>query len=81
MPDKVEKIIFNLLSNAFKYTHPGKNIKLFIHEDENTVSIGVQDQGIGISENKRKSLFVRFETLLDRNLFAQNSSGIGLVAG
>ena len=76
--DKVEKIIFNLLSNAFKYTHPGKNIKLFIHEDENTVSIGVQDQGIGISENKRKSLFVRFETLLDRNLFAQNSSGIGL---
>lgn len=76
--DKVEKIIFNLLSNAFKYTHPGKNIKLFIHENEHTVSIGVQDQGIGISENKRKSLFVRFETLLDRNLFAQNSSGIGL---
>ena len=39
-----EKIIFNLLSNAFKYTPNGKMIKLFIHEDEETVSIGVQDQ-------------------------------------
>ena len=42
--DKYEKIIFNLLSNAFKYTPNGKMIKLFIHEDEETVSIGVQDQ-------------------------------------
>lgn len=38
----------------------------------------MQDQGIGISENKKASLFVRFETLLDKNLFNPNSSGIGL---
>ena len=75
--DKYEKIIFNLLSNAFKYTPNGKMIKLFIHEDEETVSIGVQDQGIGIAENKKKSIFVRFENLVDRNLF-NPSTGIGL---
>ena len=77
MDYKYEKIIFNLLSNAFKYTPNGKMIKLFIHEDEETVSIGVQDQGIGIAENKKKSIFVRFENLVDRNLF-NPSTGIGL---
>ena len=41
-------------------------------------AIGVQDQGIGISESKKSSLFVRFENLLDKNLFNQQSSGIGL---
>lgn len=76
--DKFEKIIFNLLSNAFKYTPNGKMITVFIREDEATVSIGVQDQGIGIAENKKKSLFVRFENLVDRNLFHQASTGIGL---
>lgn len=76
--DKLEKIVFNLLSNAFKYTPNGKMITIFIHEDESTVSIGVQDQGIGIAENKKKSLFVRFENLVDKNLFNQASTGIGL---
>jgi signal transduction histidine kinase len=50
--DKFEKIVFNLLSNAFKYTPNGKMITVFIREDEGTVSVGVQDQGIGIAENK-----------------------------
>lgn len=76
--DKVEKIIFNLLSNAFKYTPQGKMITLFIHNNEKSVAIGVQDQGIGIAENKKASLFIRFENLLDKNLFNQQSSGIGL---
>lgn len=76
--DKLEKIVFNLLSNAFKYTPNGKMITVFIREDEDTVSIGVQDQGIGIAENKKKSLFVRFENLVDKNLFNQASTGIGL---
>ena len=63
---------------AFKYTPQGKMITLFIHENEHNVAIGVQDQGIGISESKKASLFVRFENLLDKNLFNQQSSGIGL---
>lgn len=76
--DKVEKIVFNLLSNAFKYTQPGKTITVFIHDNEGSVTVGVQDQGIGIPESRKNSLFVRFETLLDKNLFNPNSSGIGL---
>lgn len=76
--DKLEKIVFNLLSNAFKYTPNGKLISVFIHEEETTVCLGIQDQGIGIAENRKKTLFVRFENLVDKNLFNQASTGIGL---
>ncbi|MDH6342103.1 signal transduction histidine kinase/ligand-binding sensor domain-containing protein/DNA-binding response OmpR family regulator [Parabacteroides sp. PFB2-12] len=76
--DHLEKIIFNLLSNAFKYTPVGKMIRVYVLENEKHISIGVQDQGIGIAANKKESLFVRFENLVDRNLFNQSSSGIGL---
>lgn len=76
--DKFEKVVFNLLSNAFKYTSNGKRISLFIREQEATIAVGVQDQGVGIAENRKKSLFVRFENLVDKNLFNQESTGIGL---
>lgn len=76
--DKLEKILFNLLSNAFKYTPQGKQIKVVITESGQEVSVAVEDQGIGIAENKQKSLFVRFESLVDKNLFNQSSTGIGL---
>lgn len=77
--DKFEKILFNLLSNAFKYTPDGKMITVFISEDETQISIGVQDQGIGIAESKRKSIFLRFENLVNNNLFNHSgSTGIGL---
>lgn len=76
--DKLEKILFNLLSNAFKYTPQGKQIKIVITETGAEVAITVEDQGIGIAENKQKSLFVRFENLVDKNLFNQSSTGIGL---
>ena len=76
--DKLEKILFNLLSNAFKYTPQGKQIKVVVQEEEKDVILAVEDQGIGIAENKQKSLFVRFENLVDKNLFNQASTGIGL---
>lgn len=76
--DKLEKILFNLLSNAFKYTPQGKEIKVIITEAEEEAAIAIEDQGIGISESKQKSLFIRFENLVDKNLFNQSSTGIGL---
>lgn len=76
--EKFDKILFNLLSNAFKYTKPGKMIRVFLLDEEKTCVVGVQDQGIGIAENKKESVFIRFENMVDRNLFDFNSTGIGL---
>jgi len=75
--DKVEKIMFNLLSNAFKYTLNGKAIRIKLTVKDENVSISVEDEGIGIAPEKLGSLFKRFETLAKYNIL-QPSSGIGL---
>jgi signal transduction histidine kinase/DNA-binding response OmpR family regulator/ligand-binding sensor domain-containing protein len=74
-PDKMEKIIFNLLSNAFKYTPDGQNISVAIVESDRYVNINISDSGVGISEAKRKVLFNRFEAFGSTSSY---STGIGL---
>ena len=74
---KFEKIFFNLLSNAFKYTPTDKSITVNITTKEKTVEIEVADEGIGIAVEKQHSLFQRFESLVKQNIL-QPSSGIGL---
>jgi len=81
--DKIEKIIFNLLSNAFKYTPKNGNIKLELNIQGNEIkmlSIKVSNTGKGISKEKLDSLFDRFlltDTVdkTDTDLFR---TGIGL---
>lgn len=76
--DKFEKILFNLISNAFKYTPSEKEIRVVIEDGEDSVSISVVDQGVGVSEEKQKSLFVRFESLAQTSPFGIPGTGIGL---
>lgn len=75
--DKFEKIIFNLISNAFKYTPANKAITVYADIIDNKLVTSVVDEGIGIDPQKRQTLFQRFETLVHRNIL-QPSSGIGL---
>lgn len=75
--DKFEKIFFNLLSNAFKYTPNGKKVTVNMITGSEQVTISVSDEGIGIAPEKQQSLFYRFETLAQYNIL-QPSSGIGL---
>ncbi|MGB6129750.1 MAG: response regulator [Psychrilyobacter sp.] len=57
---KVKQIIKNLISNAFKFTKQG-NIDLNIKEYDNKIKFEVSDTGVGISENKIKSIFDAFQ--------------------
>ncbi|MBX9189247.1 response regulator [Bacteroides sp. K03] len=74
--DKLEKILFNLLSNAFKYTANGKAITMTICMRSGSFSICVRDEGKGMDLRKIDNLFERFATFgkADPN----RSSGIGL---
>ena len=84
--DKVEKVFYNLLSNAFKFTPDGCNIELeiIIERDatefftEGQVKIKVKDTGIGISENALDRIFDRFSQEVNSNYTQESSSGIGL---
>lgn len=75
--DKVEKMVFNLLSNAFKYTPAGRSIRVKAYTEDDTLHLSVSDEGIGIAPDAQQSLFQRFETLVHSNIL-QPSSGIGL---
>ena len=75
--DKFEKIIFNLLSNAFKYTPADKSITVYANVEGDKLIVSVTDEGIGIDPKKQQTLFQRFETLVKYNIL-QPSSGIGL---
>ena len=76
--DKLEKVIFNLLSNAFKYTSDGKNIWVSMKDDGNAVLLQVQDEGVGIKREKQKVIFNRYENVVPDSIYAPLSSGIGL---
>jgi signal transduction histidine kinase len=75
--DKFEKVMFNLISNAFKYTPDHKSIAVWVSVKDETLVLSVKDEGIGIDLKKQQSLFQRFETLVRYNIL-QPSSGIGL---
>lgn len=75
--DKMEKVIFNLLSNAFKYTPNGKSITIKIESNPAFIHLSIIDEGCGISPHKVETIFQRFETIINRNLL-EPSSGIGL---
>jgi signal transduction histidine kinase/DNA-binding response OmpR family regulator len=58
--DKLEKIITNLLSNAFKFSHLGGAVWLRLNVEKGFATISVEDNGIGISKEAMTHLFERF---------------------
>ena len=83
--EKVEKILFNLLSNAFKFTPNKGTIRVSIdlqndsnNENDKYLSISVSDTGDGISEEDQKHIFDRFQSLSSNNYTNQKGTGIGL---
>ena len=75
--DKLDKIIYNLLSNAAKFTEEGGTVSLNVRTSKNydKVRITVADSGIGIPKEKMKHLFHRF---YDGNYRKMKTTGIGL---
>jgi signal transduction histidine kinase/DNA-binding response OmpR family regulator len=75
--DKVEKIIINLLSNAFKFTKKDGIVSININYGE-TLLIEIHDSGIGISKDNLKNIFSRFYQIDDNKNRKYEGTGIGL---
>lgn len=78
--EKLETVLYNLLSNAFKYNTSEKGfVKLEINlEENNIIKISVVDNGIGLSDETRKHLFANYyrgKEAVDNNI---EGTGIGL---
>lgn len=77
--DKLEEIINNVVSNAIKFVSPEKGvIKIDLLEQGDKISIRVTDNGIGIPQDKLKSIFGRFEQAESGRNSRFQGTGIGL---
>ena len=77
-PDKIERIVLNILSNAIKYTDKNGEIKVDIKIIRDRVVVSIKDNGVGISKEKLPFIFDRFrqgDNVLTRRC---EGSGIGL---
>ncbi|MCD2501136.1 ATP-binding protein [Clostridium sp. NSJ-145] len=77
-PNEIERCIINLIGNAVKFTEEGGEIRVFIKDYGDLVSISVEDTGLGISLEDQKFIFNRFEQGENMNSTQVSSSGIGL---
>lgn len=73
--EKVERVVFNLLSNAFKFTPVKGKVKFSLALEDNILVIKVADTGRGISEEHMKNIFSRFYQV---DKVRPEGSGIGL---
>ena len=76
--DKIEKIITNILSNAFKFTPEGGTIEVAVRTDERNSNIIISDTGVGIPREKISKIFNRFYQVDGSHTREQEGTGIGL---
>ena len=76
--DKVEKIVTNLLSNAFKFTPANGRVNVRVEYSETEMTLKVQDSGIGIDAERLIRIFDRFYQAQTDNQRNYEGTGIGL---
>jgi CheY-like chemotaxis protein len=77
--DIIEKILYNLLSNAFKYSPEGGSVSLrAIYNEEDEIQFIVTDSGSGIPDEEKEFIFERFYRTSKAKFRNTEGSGIGL---
>jgi signal transduction histidine kinase/DNA-binding response OmpR family regulator len=76
--EQMEKVLLNLLSNAFKFTDPGGRVVVTLREDEGSGVVEVRDTGIGIAPDQLPSVFDRFYQADGSATRRYEGTGIGL---
>jgi len=74
----VNRIVSNLLSNAFKFTNDGKAISLKVNSTSQDLLVEVTDSGVGISDKDLPHIFDRYFQTKETEKPVQGGSGIGL---
>lgn len=74
--DKLKRIMYNLLSNAAKFTPKGGIIEVQVKQDGNNLCFSVSDNGIGIPDNQKDAIFKPFFQLKQKDV--NHGAGIGL---
>jgi signal transduction histidine kinase len=76
--DKIQRVILNLLSNAFKFTPDGGSIRCTVDSEDGEAVIVIQDSGAGIPEHLREVVFERFRQIDGGSTRRTGGTGLGL---
>jgi PAS domain S-box-containing protein len=76
---RLERILYNLLGNAVKYSPQGGDITVSVRSDKERLVIGVSDQGVGISAADQAKLFAPFQRLEESRPDGTGGVGLGLL--
>ncbi len=76
--EKLDKVIFNVLSNAFKYTPVNGKIEMSVDTTDTSLRIRIADTGCGIPKELRETVFNRFYQVPNENNKVKMGTGIGL---
>ena len=79
-PSNTDKIVMNLLSNAFKFTPDGGKIVLRLNAREKDFDIIVDDSGCGISDEDKKKVFERFFSASNKDGYIGTGIGLNLTS-
>jgi K+-sensing histidine kinase KdpD len=77
-PEKVERVLLNLVDNALKFSPRAAPITVQMQVDKEQVCMQVIDSGPGIPESERQSIFDRFVQIQNQSIRHRRGSGLGL---
>lgn len=76
--EAISQALYNILSNAVKYSGDGMSIDVRAYKDNNEAVIEVADQGIGIAKENQRKIFQEFYRVIDPRVQETGGSGLGL---
>jgi len=75
---KIKEVLENLISNAIKYSHSGKQITVTLSKNVSFIELKVKDEGLGMTENDLQKIFGKYQKLSAKPTNNESSMGLGL---
>jgi signal transduction histidine kinase len=77
-PGRVRQVLYNLVSNAVKFTPDGGAVTIGAHAEDNRIVVQVHDTGIGIASQDQERIFEAFQQIDSSSARAYPGTGLGL---
>jgi len=77
-PVALDQVVENLVSNAVKFSPPGRRIRVGVRPEPNQIECSVMDEGPGFTDDDKERMFQRYRRLSARPTAGEPSTGLGL---